>query len=68
MEDYREFKRDSVPGEKLRKPERPKKGEFKLIVDAVTKSELDVSDYDIEGIEYEDEGGGWEHDVLDDSD
>ena len=30
MEDYRELKRDAIPGEELRKPERPKKGEFRL--------------------------------------
>ena len=68
MEDYREFKRDSAPGEKLRKPERPKKGEFKLIVGAVTKSEFDVSNYDIEEVGFENEGGVWHHDVLADSD
>lgn len=67
MEDYREFKRDSVPGEKLRKPERPKKGEFKLVIGAVTKSGLDVSDYDIEEVAFESEGGGWDHDVFGDS-
>ena len=67
MEDYRELKRDAIPGEELRKPERPKKGEFRLTIEAVTKSELDTVDYEMEEVCFENEGGGWSHDVYADS-
>ena len=59
MEDYRELKRDAIPGEELHKPERPKKGEFKLTIEAVTKSELDMANYEMEEVCFENEGGGW---------
>ena len=63
-EDYRELKRDAIPGENLRKPERPKKGEFRLMLEAVTESELDPADYEMEDVCFENEGGGWSHDVF----
>ena len=64
MDDYRELKRDAIPGEDLRKPEKPKKREFGLTVEAVTESELDTADYDMEEVCFENEGGGWSHDVY----
>ena len=66
MEDYRELKRDAIPGEHLRKPERPKKGEFRLTLEAVTESDLDPADYEMEDVCFENEGGGWSHDVFTD--
>ena len=67
MEDYRELKRDAIPGEELRKPARPKKGEFKLTIEAITRSELDTTNYEMEEVGFENEGGGWSHDVYADS-
>ncbi len=67
MEDYRELKRDALPGEELQKPIRPKKGEFRLTIGAVAASELDAANYEIEEVCFENEGGGWSHDIFADS-
>lgn len=64
MDDYRELKRDAIPGEELRKPERPKKGEFRLTIESAMESELDPADYEMEEVCLENEGGGWSHDVV----
>ena len=68
IEEYRELVRDPSPGEELRKPERPKKRDFKLIIEDISKSELDVSDFEIEEIYATDESGGWSHDLFGNSD
>lgn len=64
MDEYRELMRDSSLGEELQKPERPKKRDFKLVIEDVSKSELDVADFEIEEILLTDHGGRWSHDLF----
>ena len=67
MEDYRDEKRVGALDDELRRPRKPKKNEFRLTLQAVTKTDLETEEYDIEAVEWESEGGGWEHDIDTDS-
>ena len=67
MEDYRDEKRYGTLDEELSRPRKPKKDEFRLKLDTVTKTNLDTADYEIEAVEFESENGGWEHDIYIDS-
>ena len=64
MEDYRDEKRSGTPDEELSRPRKPKKDEFRLKLEAVTKTDLDTTDYEIETVDWESEGRGWEHDIY----
>ena len=64
MEDYRDEKRSGTPDEELSRPRKPKKDEFRLKLEAVTKTNLDTTDYEIETVDWESEGRGWEHDIY----
>lgn len=68
MDEYRELMRDPSPGEELQKPEKPKKRDFNLVIESVSKSELDVADFEIEEIYLTDQGGRWSHDLFRSSD
>ncbi len=63
-EHYCDLKRGAIRDEGLRKPNRPKKAEFRLTIEAVKESELDAADYEMEEVWFENEGGGWDHDIF----
>ena len=63
-QDDRDEKRSGTPDEELSRPRKPKKDEFRLKLEAVTKTNLDTTDYEIETVDWESEGRGWEHDIY----
>ena len=64
MEYYRDEKRSGTSDEELSRPQKPKKEEFGLQIERVTKTNLDTADYEMETVQWESEGGGWEHDIY----
>ena len=42
---------------------KPKKTEFKLSVETITKSNLDPEDFEIEEVQFQNATDGWEHDI-----
>ena len=64
--DYRDEKKAGISDEELglsRPKTKPKKTEFKLSVETITKSNLDPEDFEIEEVQFQNATDGWEHDI-----
>ena len=67
IKDYRDEKKAGMSDEELglsRPQTKPRKTEFKLSVETITKSNLDTEDFEIEEVQFQNASDGWDHDMA----